>query len=71
MCTKHFWDFLFQLMKHGTNALHVAIYIFVQCSIYSDPQLATAKAAEAATTLPGVQTGNNNKIHNIHKPKFT
>ena len=26
------WDLLFQLMKHGTNTLHVAFYIFVQCS---------------------------------------
>jgi hypothetical protein len=25
---EHFWDFLFQLMKHGTNTLHVA-YIFL------------------------------------------
>jgi hypothetical protein len=26
---KHFWDLLFQRMKHGTNTLHVAfIYIF-------------------------------------------
>jgi hypothetical protein len=28
---QHFWDPLFQLMKHGTNTLHVAFYIFVQC----------------------------------------
>ena len=30
-CVEHFWDLLFQFMKHGTNTLHVAIYIFVQC----------------------------------------
>ena len=26
---KHFWDLLFQLMKHGSNTLH-CVYIFVQ-----------------------------------------
>ena len=26
---EHFWDLLFQLMKHGTNTLHVAfIFLF-------------------------------------------
>ena len=29
MHIEHFWDLLFQLMKHGTNTLHVA-FIFVQ-----------------------------------------
>ena len=30
---EHFWDLLFQLVKHGTNTLHVAfIFLF---SIYS------------------------------------
>ena len=29
------WICFFQLMKHGTNTLHVASYIFVQC-IYLD-----------------------------------
>ena len=29
MHMKHFWDLLFQFMKHGTNTLHVAfIFLF-------------------------------------------
>ena len=29
VCMEHFWDLLFQLMKHGTNTLHVAfIFLF-------------------------------------------
>jgi hypothetical protein len=27
---EHFWDLLFQLMKHGTNTLHVEL-IFLIC----------------------------------------
>ena len=27
---EHFWDLLFQLMKHVTNTLHVAFYILVK-----------------------------------------
>ena len=28
---QHFWDLLFQLMKHGTNTT-CCVYIFVQCT---------------------------------------
>ena len=28
---EHFWDLLFQLMKHGINTLHVG---FIFCSVY-------------------------------------
>jgi hypothetical protein len=27
---EHFWDLLFQLMKHGTNTLHVVFIFFVR-----------------------------------------
>ena len=30
---EHFWDLLFQLMKHGTNTLHVACIYFFQNSL--------------------------------------
>ena len=30
---EHFWDVLFQLMKHRTNTLHVGFIFVVQCSL--------------------------------------
>ena len=29
---EHFWDLVFQHMKHGTKTLFFAFYIFDQCS---------------------------------------
>jgi hypothetical protein len=31
VCMEQFCDLFFQLMKHGTNTLHVSVYIFVHC----------------------------------------
>ena len=33
---KHFGDLLFQLMKHGTNTLHVVLIFFVPCERYGE-----------------------------------
>ena len=30
---EHFWDLLFQLMKHGTNTLHIAFIFLFSFSI--------------------------------------
>ena len=39
----HFWDLLFQLMKHGTNTLHVAFIFFIKYSgakkVFSQPPI--------------------------------
>ena len=32
VCIEHFWDLLFQLMKHRINTLHVA---FIFCSVHN------------------------------------
>ena len=33
---EHFWDLLFQLVKHGTNTLHVAfIFLFREMNLFS------------------------------------
>ena len=38
---ENFWDLLFQLMKHGTNILHVAFIFFVQSSLKYNTNIAT------------------------------
>jgi hypothetical protein len=31
VCMEHFWDLLFQLMKHGINTLQYIVIFLVQC----------------------------------------
>jgi hypothetical protein len=35
LCMEHFWDILFQLMKHGTNTLHVAFIFLLSVDSYT------------------------------------
>ena len=58
---EHFWDLLFQLMKHGTNTLHVAfIFLFhierVQAGAVSLPLMGLGSLIETIEMHPCVST---------------
>lgn len=49
---EHFWVLLFELMKYGTNTLHVGLYIFDQCSL---PTFKKKKKKSFTTSLDPIK----------------